>query len=1174
MSASESNNNATNLKMQSNTINSALASIHPLTTQPQTPSPPPLPLITTTSLPSSPAPFNEDKHTEKTYKKGKQILFEFDQIFKDIRFQLNEQLKSLEQRIETQLSILTEIQEYFKRRADVELDYAKNLDNLHKQIGQKHRAQKARRETWSLQSIYKLWDTIVQDTRTHVKYHSIMSDVCGKYMYDKFNEIADDTRRMFTKCKSAGLASHEDIYKVLNELQSTMKTYHQYQSESKQAEQKLRNIQQQMAKIKSAKKQKTMEKRVEKRQMKYTETKVKAFKARNDYLMTIESVNAALQKYCLDDVPDLIDCMNFGFHTSIAKTIQMYLSAQENIKRGRQATIETMNRAIGDLDTATDKQKYLEQYSSVFTILKRIKFEPHKGDEVSAVNAQVLIRDEMQSRFIQMQSRLAALKTENDEIFKTIEATEQSLMEYINTNNSDVSDLFKDLNLPQNVSKDTRKEIEDYYVEKFKQYTLSSNLIARLQARHDIMQKALGAAPVATGVEDKNLIRRPVKPKQIGRAPILGRPRLFGGKLIDYVEVTQQHIPLIISSCVSAINRLGLHNQGIFRVPGAQVDINQFKEAFEKGEDPLVNITGRDMNSVAGVLKLYFRELKEPLFSRDMFDSFIGCIVDVESEEKCVDNFCQVVKLLPRPIFIVMRYFFAFLNHLAEYSDENMMDASNLASCLAPTLLPIPEDQDQVQYLTHTIELIRTIIIHHEEIFPSDGNGPVYEKFAITVPIDGEEDEDDEGISERSLRRTPSDDEVETIEAVALFDYVGRTDKELSFKKNQIIYIFKKMNHEWWQGYLAGGNESGYVPDGYIKLKARRRDSAPIQNHPPLSITPDPSSSLNSINLTATSSIDQLDAPMVYRPPSDLSLVDEHRLNIAKETEIVEVDSDIDDEDDDDEEEDEDDSQENTYENTSSSSQPKPPPPHRTVYDILPPSPPIPQSTIDHSQSRSSTSSSSRLTSTNEQQIIDIDTALREVLSGIRTVEECHAQCFRSIPPTNNQQDERLTTPQETDAPDLVLNLPISSGFITPPATKSLDTNLNENQLSKSSSSSNSSPIHQSIENNNNHNSLTQSTIVNDSTRTSRSNSSSTPTVHFIEKLRPSPEPTNRKKIPPPIMKKPEKTVELLKRLGLQPSTESSCSVTISSTSTSSSTSSHLHQQPIPAAGSSKTTDV
>ncbi|CAF1447627.1 unnamed protein product, partial [Didymodactylos carnosus] len=244
---------------------------------------------------------------EKLYKKEKQILLEFDLIVKDIRYQLNEQLKCLEQRLETQLSIVSDIQDYFKRRAEVELDYAKNLDNLYKQTYQRHKAQKARRETWVLHSVYKLWDNIVQDTRTHVKYHTVMSDICGKYMSDKFNEIADDTRRMFGKCKSVGQASHDEIFKVLNELQSTMKTYHQYQSESKQAEQKLRQIQQQMTKLKSVKKQKSMEKRVEKRQMKYTETKVKAFKARNDYLLTIESVNAALTKYCTDDVPDLID---------------------------------------------------------------------------------------------------------------------------------------------------------------------------------------------------------------------------------------------------------------------------------------------------------------------------------------------------------------------------------------------------------------------------------------------------------------------------------------------------------------------------------------------------------------------------------------------------------------------------------------------------------------------------------------------------------------------------------------------------------------------------------------------------------------------------------------------------------------------------------------------------
>lgn len=373
---------------------------------------------------------------------------------------------------------------------------------------------------------------------------------------------------------------------------------------------------------------------------------------------------------------------------------------------------------------------------------------------------------------------------------------------------------------------------------------------------------------------------------------------------------------------------------------------------------------------------------------------------------------------------------------------------------------------------------------------------------------------------------------------------------------------------------LKPGLKEREKKESFEFLRFRRRDSAPIQNHASLSLTPDPSSSLNSINLT-TSSNDQLDAPpIVYRPSSDISLVDEHRLQAAKETEIVEVDSDLeDDEDDEIEDEESDGSQENTYENTNRSNNHHPKPNQRTVYDVLPSSPPMPQSTTDHCQSRSSTSSSSRLTSTNEQQIIDIDTALREVLSGIRTVEECHAQCFRSMS-SNNTNVPHLSTQQESDAPDLVLNLPISSGLVTPPATKSIDNNLNDHQ----SSSSNSSPIHHSsiANNSTNNNSLIQTNIINESARTSRSNSSSTaaPPVHFIEKIRPSPEPNNRKKIPPPIMKKPEKTVELLKRLGLQPSNDSSCGATSSSSSSSSTSSSHLHPQAIPVAGSSKTTDV
>ena len=68
------------------------------------------------------------------------------------------------------------------------------------------------------------------------------------------------------------------------------------------------------------------------------------------------------------------------------------------------------------------------------------------------------------------------------------------------------------------------------------------------------------------------------------------------------------------------------------------MEINQFKDAFEKGEDPLANVTGRDMNSVAGIIKLYFRELKEPLFARDMFDGFLSCIGKPSSSTNALEQ--------------------------------------------------------------------------------------------------------------------------------------------------------------------------------------------------------------------------------------------------------------------------------------------------------------------------------------------------------------------------------------------------------------------------------------------------------------------------------------------------------------------------------------------------------
>ena len=64
------------------------------------------------------------------------------------------------------------------------------------------------------------------------------------------------------------------------------------------------------------------------------------------------------------------------------------------------------------------------------------------------------------------------------------------------------------------------------------------------------------------------------------------------------------------------------------------------------------------------------------------------------------------------------------------------MDPYNLAICFGPTLVPIPENHDQVQYQNLVNELIKNFIIFHEDIFPSCIPGTVYEKYLTLEPED------------------------------------------------------------------------------------------------------------------------------------------------------------------------------------------------------------------------------------------------------------------------------------------------------------------------------------------------------------------------------------------------------------------------------------------------------
>ncbi|NXG47408.1 SRGP3 protein, partial [Psilopogon haemacephalus] len=780
----------------------------------------------------------------------------------EIRSQLVEQFKCLEQQSESRLQLLQDLQEFFRRKAEIELEYSRSLEKLAERFSSKVRGSREHhfKKEQQLLSPVNCWYLVLTQTRRESRDHATLNDILLNNVSVRLAQVADDVIRLFKKSKEIGLQMHEELLKVTNELYTVMKTYHMYHAESISAESKLKEAEKQEEKQfnkagdisvnllrheerpQRRSSVKKIEKMKEKRQAKYSENKLKCTKARNDYLLNLAAANAAVSKYYIHDVSDLIDCCDLGFHASLARTFRTYLSAEYNLETSRHEGLDLLESAVDSLDARSDKHTLMDLCNQVFCPPLKFEFQPHMGDEVCQVSAQQPVQTELLMRYHQLQSRLATLKIENEEVRKTLEATLQTLQDMLTVEDFDVSDAFQHSRSTESLraAPDTymskgsvakrranQQETEVFYFTKFKEYLNGSNLITKLQAKHDLLKQTLGEGECGAGVVQEQLPPcLPPKPQKMRRPRPLSvyNHKLFNGNMEAFIQDSGQAIPLVVESCIRYINLYGLQQQGIFRVPGSQVEVNDIKNSFERGEDPLADDQNeRDINSVAGVLKLYFRGLENPLFPKERFQDLVSTI-KIENTTERVHQIQQIIITLPRAVIVVMRYLFAFLNHLSQYSDENMMDPYNLAICFGPTLMHIPDGQDPVSCQAHVNEVIKTIIINHEGIFPSprELEGPVYEK----CMTGGEEYCDsphsepgaiEEGDHDNGTEPHTSDDEVEQIEAIAKFDYVGRTPRELSFKKGASLLLYHRASEDWWEGRHNGVD--GLIPHQYIVVQ-------------------------------------------------------------------------------------------------------------------------------------------------------------------------------------------------------------------------------------------------------------------------------------------------------------------------------------------------------------------
>ncbi|XP_061536754.1 SLIT-ROBO Rho GTPase-activating protein 3-like isoform X5 [Phycodurus eques] len=740
-------------------------------------------------------------------RREKGSLAEYDSQMKDLRAQLTDQIKILDSQIEVKQQQLSDLSEFLRRRGDIEAEYARALDKLTERFTHKTK----KKEQWG-QSVCQVWSVLLTQTRLESREHSTLGDSCCNALTQRLAHSTEDTHRLHKRSKEVGIQMQDELLKVTTELQTALKTYNQYHTDCLIAEGKLKEAErlEERHTGKSAElglglsggqrrsSVKKMERLMEKRHGRVQETQLKCTKARNDYLLNLAAANAAMNKYYLQDVSTLIDCCDLGFHQSVERVMTCYLASRWRIQKTEEAGLKQLEAAVTSLDQGGDRDALLQQHDSAFCLPFRFNYHPHEGDQVCEVSAESQVRYEMETRFQQLQSRLAAVTLETEEVSKTLKATLTALLDSMcdsdcNPTPDVPSNLLHEPPGAGSVPKLTlakrranQQETETYYFIKVKEFLTSSSLTFKLQAKHDLLQDAIQKA------------------EAVNTDPSRRRRRM------SRTQSSGQQIPVVVESCIRFINLHGLHHEGIFRVPGSQREVNLIKDAFERGEDPLSD-SECDLDSVAGVLKLYFRGLEPPLFPYDSYLQLLECVQIEDMAEKAA-QIRAIVSAFPRPLLIVMRYLFAFLNHVTQYSDENMMQPYNLAVCFGPSLLRGVDSDDAVARQPQVNDLVKTMILQHDVIFPGQSElpGAIYEKH-MTLEQEYCEPITEEGDGE--AEHLPSEDDSE---AVAMFDYAARSPAELSFKQGELLILHSKVSSDWWRG--EAGGVKGLIPHKYINV--------------------------------------------------------------------------------------------------------------------------------------------------------------------------------------------------------------------------------------------------------------------------------------------------------------------------------------------------------------------
>ncbi|XP_050925760.1 rho GTPase-activating protein 12 isoform X12 [Lates calcarifer] len=221
------------------------------------------------------------------------------------------------------------------------------------------------------------------------------------------------------------------------------------------------------------------------------------------------------------------------------------------------------------------------------------------------------------------------------------------------------------------------------------------------KTRHKL-KKFLTRRPTLQAVRDKGYIK----------------DQVFGCSLSNLCQRENCNVPSFVKMCIDHVENSGLCVDGLYRVSGNLAVIQKLR--FAVNHDEKVNLADgkwEDIHVTTGALKMYFRELPEPLFTYTLFYDFVNAIKIPDYKQR-VHSIKDLVRQLPKPHHDTMQALFKHLRKVIDHGEENRMTTQSVAIVFGPTLLrPETETWNMAVHMVYQNQIVELILLEYENIF-------------------------------------------------------------------------------------------------------------------------------------------------------------------------------------------------------------------------------------------------------------------------------------------------------------------------------------------------------------------------------------------------------------------------------------------------------------------------